>query len=684
VVRHGRGGRRAGHARLVGGVLLAAVLTLAGALAPAPAVAQEVLDSWIEPRSVAAGERFSLVIRATDLPVAELSIEEPDYPDAVTKLAGASLSERADGSFPGRGRRRIEIEIPFRATAPGRVIIDPVRLEDDAGNIRQTERHLLEIALGPNDDRVPFDAAWHVPTETVYEGQTVPVYLQIERARSFSFPGEINVDAPDGAVFEEVQGLGSVGSEVVAGVELLRYPVATFLMTPSTTGELRIPSALVGQGELARRAEARVLEVLPLPDAVQETLAVGRYRFSAELSANELTEGESAELTLRAEGTGNLDFFRFPEVDAGDMTVGAVGEQSEVAPVPAGLVGSRELRLRVAPREPGEHGITVERFRWLDPGTGRVRSQGPYRFTLDVKAAEVSVAETRESTPFGPLSVAEIERVQPVEMYRIPAFYLLFLPPLVTIALAFAGFGVKRTGLVSLFAVPLCLLLVAATPVRDLPTDEIEAAVTALEEGSLTDAVWRLQALYEDHPRSPGILYNLGYAAYLAEDRGLSVYALREALRIRPMFETAREGLAWVEDQYGLDRQAEIRARVHPDVALVALFVLAYVMAGLVFGVRRRGEARYAISFISSLLLMIAAAVLMVYAVRGAGLPTAVVRREGASLKQVPVAEAKQWLTLPAGTAVRPLEDYGGYRLVRTGFGVEGWIGEHLLLVSEP
>jgi hypothetical protein len=61
-----------------------------------------------------------------------------------------------------------------------------------------------------------------------------------------------------------------------------------------------------------------------------------------------------------------------------------------------------------------------------------------------------------------------------------------------------------------------------------------------------------------------------------------------------------------------------------------------------------------------------------------------VVRREGASLKQVPVAEAKQWLTLPAGTAVRPLEDYGGYRLVRTGFGVEGWIGEHLLLVSEP
>lgn len=678
MVRHGRGGRRAGHARLVGAVLLTAVL------APAPLAAQQMLDSRLEPRSVAAGERFSLVITAADLPVTELSIEEPDYPDAVTKLAGASVSERGDTAFPGRGGRSIEIEIPFRADAPGRVIIDPVRLEDAAGNVWQTERHLLEIALAPADERVPFDAAWHVPTETIYEGQTVPVYLEIERATSFAFPGEIAVDSPDGAVFEEVQGLGSVGSEVIAGVELLRYPVATFLMTPSSAGELRIPSALVGRGELARRAEARILEVLPLPEEVRSTLAVGRYRFSAEISETELTEGESAVLTLRAEGTGNLDFFRFPDVDAGGMTVGAAGERSEVAPVPAGLVGSRELRLRIAPREPGEHEVTVERFRWLDPDTGRVRSQGPYRFSLTVQAAEETVAETRESTPFGPLSAAEIERVQPVEMYRIPAFYLLFLPPLVTITLAFAGFGVKRTGVVSVLIVPLAILLVAAVPARDLPREELEQAVASLEEGNLADAVWRFEGLSDEYPRSPGILYNLGYVSYLADDRGMSVYALREALRIRPMFEDAREGLLWVEQQYGLDRQVEIRARLHPDAVLVGLFVLAYAMAGLVFGLKRRGEARYAISFISSLLLMVAAGVLMVYAVRGASLPTAVVHREDAALKQVPVAEATQWLQLPAGTAVRPVETYGGYRLVRTGFGVEGWIDEHLLLVSEP
>ena len=679
MVCHRRGGRRAGHACLVARlVLLAVTLT-----APHALQAQEGLDSTVEPSRISVGERFSLIIRATDLPVAELSLEEPEYPQAITKLSGASIVEAGRSGFPGLSRGRLEIEIPFRAEAAGRVILEPVQLSDGQGRTWQTERHLVEIGLSSSDPRVPFDAAWHLPAETVYEGQTVPVYLEIEKATSFSFPGTIDVEPPSGAVFEEVQGLGSVASEVVSGVELLRYPVATFLMTPSGPGELRIPSALVGRGEPARRAEALVVDVQPLPEEVRTTLAVGNYRFSAELSETLVTEGDTSVLTLRAEGTGNLDFFRFPEVDAGEMTIGSIGEQSEVAPVAAGLVGSRELRLRVAPREPGEHEVVVERFYWLDPNTQRVRAQGPYRFTLDVQAAEATVAQAQESTPFGPLGVAEIQRVEPVEMYRIPAFYLLFLPPLLLIVLSWAGVTAKRTGVVSLLFLPFAVVLIAATPVRDLPREELELSVAALENGRIAEAMWRLETLYEDYPRSPGILYNLGYTAYLADERGQSVYALREALRIRPMFDDARAGLAWVEDQYGLDRQVEVAARFHPDAAMVALFVLAYLLGGLAFAIKRGGTARYAIGFISTLLLMIAAGVLMVYALHGAARPTAVVQHQEAVLKQVPVAEAKQWLSLPAGTAVAPLDRYGGYRLIRTGFGVEGWMEENMLLVSE-
>ncbi|MFP4205773.1 MAG: hypothetical protein ACLFRR_06755 [Spirochaetaceae bacterium] len=665
------------------GVFLAALLSMPVALAGG----QEQLSSSLEPRKVAAGERFELVIRATDLPDAEelsvedLSIKEPLYPESIDRMAGPSIVEIGAS---GPQSRRVEITIPFRATDPGRMVIEPIRLEDDRGNTWQTERHLVEVTVSESEDTIPFDVAWNTPVDRIYEGQTIPLYLEIERATSFAFPDRIDVDPPEDAVFEEVQGLGSVASEVVSGVEILRYPIATFLLTPQTDGEVVIPPAEVGASARAGRAEALTLDVRPLPEEVRETLAVGSYRFSVELSEHRLTEGEAAVLTLRAEGTGNLDFFRFPEVDAGEIRVGTAGEHGEVAPVPRGLVGSREQRLRIAPEEPGEHQVTVEPFTWLDPETGEIGSDGPHRFTLEVRPAEASVAEAREDIAFDPLTVDQIRRMQPWEMYRIPAFYLLFLPPVVAVVLTLAGFSVRRGGMLALLVLPLVTVLLAATPPRELPREELERSVAALEEDNLAEALWRLRRMEDEYPRSPGILYNLGYASYLADERAGTVYALREALRIRPMFRQAGEALQWVEEQYELDRQVQHRARVHPDVALTALFVLAYLLTGLLIRMRRRGGARHAIGFISTVLFLFGAVVLMVYAMRTSAVPTAVVETENAVLTQVPVAEAEQWLSLPAGTAVRPLETYGGYRLVRTGFGVEGWIDDNDLMVSKP
>lgn len=698
MVRHRRDRRRIRYT----GVVAAFVFCALPALFPTASwgqdaeEAQQTASSRLEPARVAADEEFSLFISVSDLPVDDLSIEEPDYPDAISKRAGASIRELPRAATPGpetdrsadTEQGRTEIEIPFRAVEPGRVIIEPIVLRDEDGNTWRTERHLVEIATSADDDAtVPFDVSWSVTTDTVYEGQTIPVFLNIERATSFSFPDEIAVEQPEGAVFEEVEGLGSVESEVVDEVELLRYPVATFLMTPSSEGDIEIPAASVGEGGSARRAQAREITVEQLPEQVRDSLAVGDYRFSAELSHERVTEGETTTLTMRVEGTGNLDFFQFPNVEADGATVGSQGEQSDVSPVSAGLVGSREQQLRITPQEAGETEVRVERFSWLDPDTDRVSGEGPLRFSLEVGAADTAIAETQGDAPFEVLSSEEIVKAQPVEMYRFPVFYLLFLPPLVTIALAFAGVGVKRVGSVAmttLVFVPLLFVLTASTPVRELPKEELDDAVAALEEGSVAEAKWRFENVHEDYPRSPGVLYNLAYAGYLSEDRGTAVYGLREALRISPGMNEAREGLEWVEDQYGLDRQVQMSSRIRPDTALVGLFVLSYVMAGLAVGVRRRKDARYAIGFLSTGLLMLAGVIFMLYAVRGARVPTAVVAEQETVIRQVPVVEAKEWLTLPAGAAVRPRDVYGDYRLVHTGFGVEGWVSSDALLVSEP
>ncbi|MFO8063220.1 MAG: hypothetical protein R6V29_01135, partial [Spirochaetia bacterium] len=118
---------------MVASLVLFALLALFPAEAQAQDTeeAQETATSRLEPATVVTDDEFSLFIDVSDLPVDDLSIEEPDYPDAISKRAGASIRELPQTATPGpetessvdSEERRTEIEIPFRAVEAGRVII---------------------------------------------------------------------------------------------------------------------------------------------------------------------------------------------------------------------------------------------------------------------------------------------------------------------------------------------------------------------------------------------------------------------------------------------------------------------------------------------------------------------------------------------------------------------------------
>jgi len=119
---------------------------------------------------------------------------------------------------------------------------------------------------------------------------------------------------------------------------------------------------------------------------------------------------------------------------------------------------------------------------------------------------------------------------------------------------------------------------------------------------------------------------------------------------------------------------------VHPNVPFVAILVL-FNAAAVLFGVLYRFE-RGGLFILSVLTfaVLIGALVIFLFALHERGEPIAVVAGQEAPLKRVPLAEAREWILLPEGTALDVRGSAQGYVLVKTGLGLEGWIERNRLL----
>jgi hypothetical protein len=90
-------------------------------------------------------------------------------------------------------------------------------------------------------------------------------------------------------------------------------------------------------------------------------------------------------------------------------------------------------------------------------------------------------------------------------------------------------------------------------------------------------------------------------------------------------------------------------------------------------------DARLVLLFVSSIILMTASSFLLLYTDSRWRAPTAVVLFDSDPLRKIPGPLSTDWIQLPAGTAVEVVAKEGSDRLVRTGYGLEGWLSEESL-----
>lgn len=634
-------------------------------LTVATAASHAQVEAEVSDRSLVVGEGFTLVIR--------LDYEEPD--DVVVPeitLPGLRLADgpniRPITRSAAAGRSRlVEIRLGFVAEQAGRYVIEPIPIRV-AGQVFETPPKLVEVSERGSRDRVPFRARWVVPDAPFYAGEGRAVYLEIYNVDDYVYPSEIIVQAPERAIFEEVQGLGMIGQRVVDGVTLFRIPVAVFMLTPSGPGAVQLEPARVDWEGQSATAPRTLVTALAPPQAIETSGAVGSFTLSAVLDADTLAATETTALTLRLEGEGNLHFLELPALRLNGFRVEGEEELQRLSPVDRGYSGYREIRYELRPTGPGASSVQVEPFAYLEWSTGRVfRTQVP-EFTVEVTPVKEPVTEEGPAVSFSPMSAVEIVSVEPVNWYRNPLSYGLLVPGLLFLVSRRIW---RRHGAATSLVLLAGLLFVSAAT-DNLPLETIERGLRRYAEGDLTAALHAFESASRAAPESPGIQHNLAILYFQKGDIGRSVYAVREAIRFAPGSSGIRSTALLIERTAGLERTVPPLHLVHPDTLFFALAVAVNLFFVGLSLVQSRHRGVFAI--VTILLGVVVAALIVGLAMSVSAHDEQVaVALNHLSLRRIPSSTAESWLELPPGTAVERMGREGGFVLVRSDLGLEGW-----------
>lgn len=572
-----------------------------------------------------------------------------------------------------RGRREMEVRIPFRGALPGRFVLEPI-LVDTPSTTLETPPVLVEVR-DPQRDRVPFRAAWRILSDEVWQGQSVPVVLEITDIDSFAFPESVSIRSPQTGLFEEVSGIGSVSSRDVAGRTIYRIPVAAFLFTPGAAGIAALPAATIRADGIDVQAPALEVEVAELSGVAAEVDAVGTFTLDSRVEPRRIAPGETGLVEVTVTGAGNLPVLEFPEVTLdGLVEIERVQEGSFEPDVTdlSGYVGSRTLRIRFEVEGEAASGmVRIAPFVAFDPATGL-----PTTVPSRALPVELVQEDTVESVAEPPPEIPLIETSRLTSPFWIPlreipwTGFLFLLGPIVFAAVRL----ISVRGAAALALLPLFL---GAAVFPRIDVQRIQRATEIADEGRPAVAGVLYDLELQQAGWHAGLHYNRGVLALRADNAVTAMYHLRLAARLAPEFRRFRNTLATAEDYFGADAALDVPIHPRPDAFALGLF-FAWTIAWVLLSVR--GRLRRTISLVTLGMVGILLLAGWGWSYRLATIDEAVVARP-VTVRRIPDLTAQPWLQIDPSTVVRVELSYDNFLLIRTTAGVNGWVPDSAVWV---
>ncbi len=641
--------------------------------------AQEEIPLLIEPEDISEGENFSLTMY---LPMGEsedVSISEPDFPDIVYLISGPSIRPAVVTNDDGTRSTKLEVSYRFRARSGGRRPVGSFIIRRDGG-ITTSYPEVIEIASA-NTGMVPFDVEWRLSNDEVYVGQVVSLILEIKNiSEIIAFPESIELATPSGGVFEEVKGLGVIEKNQYGDTFLYSVPVAAYFFTPGRQGRFTIPGARVSAAGITASSAAVIVEAAELPAEAVSSGAVGDYSYTVALDKSEVLLEEAVVVSMRVEGEGNLHFFQFPDPEFENLSLADEIENSSYKAAGLGYRGYREKLYVLSPKEAGRHRISVPDFVWVDLNSGRIRRGAGRDFSITVKAAAEEAESDLEKPAVSIFSLEQIKKVHPLSAYRKPVFYLLLLPGLLLLLIVFIKYRLTR---VSAIAAAVILLLAISIFV-EFPEEKIQSGISHFKAGEYENALSDFESADTILPDSPAVVYNMGVCHYMLENRARAVFLMRKAVRLNPMVTEFKTVLLDIERYFSLNDQVSPPLNLAPDMffflSLFAFNLLALITA---LSIKRR-KGIFVIFSILSFFFLIASVSGLFWTLGQQDADIGIVAGTPAQLKKIPEMQAEDWISLDEGTAVSVLVDEADFFLIRTSYGIEGWIArDNLLRVAD-
>ena len=613
------------------------------------------------------GSRFSvgLLVPKTD-PLA-IKFNYGTLPARLSLVDGPNITETSWEQSPGKLIPVTKISLTLKVLAAGITQLGPWVVRLGAKEVAVPPVTVYLLASDEAKQRFPVDAHWVVPSGPFYQGQAIPVLLQVRNLVTLDQPDDLAVTTPSGAVFEKVAGLGEIEVTSVGEDRPMNLPWGGWMLIPTKEGSLTLPSAKIKVLGLNRIAEGTTLTVLPLPEGVQLSRAVGNLTYSIEAHEGVADQKGQVIVTQEVKGQGNFPTLVLPSVLAGSMTLLSRQERIHTKATLQAYEGNLIVTWRFQVGQQGTVSLVLPGFQVFQPATGltKVWENQTIEFHLDAPAPASTPKLKRQL-----LNWDQVLAARPLGVWGQWWSWLLLLPGALFWAATFLGPRNQTKGLLVLL--PLLLLLSGSAPV-DPPPGGFGDARTLKDWKVLTQA----------HPHEPGLWYNQGLVATEAGQTALAVHAFRRAL------DAGFQGPEAVSALRSLEEEEALIDQFHPWTGLSGdfLFLLVVGLLNLTFlfwGWQRLSSRPIWLVFASVLFLgMLGAVTVLITEETIRHEANGVVGPDDGKLKKVPGSLAEKWMTLRAGTVVKILGSTEGDVLVQTGYGLEGWLAsKDLLLVS--